>query len=197
MTRQVAGLAERMDMHSVGDLTRHLQHPRIDRGDVDLGIGLVDRSGAPLPVEERQLVELAVVVERFTAEPGEARLDGADVVTQTWTGMFELDAVAPHHVRPDLGAESQPERTAGELLEFPRQLGGDHRAAGERHGDTGREFESRGRDRGRGGSRERRAAALGQQHPGEPGVHGGTGRAEPISRNGFGTDMTSTRIART
>ena len=146
-----------------------------------LGIGLVDGPGAPLPVEERQLVELAVVIERFTVEPGEARLDGADVVTQTWPGMFELDAVPPHHVRPNLGTETQPERTAGELLEFPCQLGGDHRAAGERHGDTRREFESRSREGGRGGRR-----SDGQGHAG--------GRRGADGARGTGPDGPGPRV---
>ena len=36
---QVARLADRVDVDAVGDLARHAQHPRIDRGDVDLRVG--------------------------------------------------------------------------------------------------------------------------------------------------------------
>ena len=62
------------------------------------GSGRFDRAGAPLRVEERQLVELAVVVERLAAEPGEASLHGQHIVTQAWTGVLEFDAVPANDV---------------------------------------------------------------------------------------------------
>ena len=72
-------------------------------------IGNVDRAGAPLTVEEVEIVELAVVIERFAAEAGEARLDRTDVVAQTRARVVELDAVATHHMRAHLRAEARAE----------------------------------------------------------------------------------------
>ena len=98
------------------------------------------------------------MVERFAPESGEARLDGEHVVAQARPGMFELDAVPADDVGAHLRAEAEPERTAGRFLQFPRRLRGDHRAARERHGDAGREFEPGRRERRRG---RRRCTASG------------------------------------
>ena len=170
MTRQVAGFADRMDVDAVGDFARHRQHPGVDGRDVDLRIrdSVGQRTGAPLPVQERELVEVTVVVEWSAAEPGETRLDGADVVAEPGSRMFEVDAVSANDVCAHLRTQPESEPAAGQLLEFPGVLGGDHRAAGEGDGDARRQVEARCAEC-RGGRRgECRAAALGQQHAVEP-----------------------------
>ena len=196
MASEVARFADRVDVDAVGDLAGHAQHPRVDGGDVDLRVGRFDRTWAPLRVEERQLVELAVVVERLATESGEARLHGEDVVAQAWTGSLELDAVPANDVGAYLRAEPEPERSARGFLQLPRGLGGDHRAARERHGHTGRQFEPGRGDGGRGGRRVRRAPGLGEQHAVEAGRRRSERRTGPSLRSGRAVVITSTRMAR-
>ena len=139
------------------------------------GSANVDRAGAPLTVEEVEIVELAVVIERFAAEAGEARLDGLDVVAQTGARVVELDAVAAHDVGAHLCAEAEPEAPARQFLEFPGHLRRDHRAARKRHRDTGRHLEARGGQRRRGDCRVGSAATLGEEHAVEAGPLGPLG----------------------
>ena len=165
---EVAGFADRMDVDAVGDLTGHPQHPRIDGGDVDIRIGGLDGPGAPLAVEEVEVVEVAVVVEWRTTETGEAGLHGEHVVTKARTGVVELDAVATGDVGPHLCAQPETEPAVGELLEFPGHLRRDHGTAWEGHGDACRELqlgrcERCRRDSGVGGT-----TTFGEQHPVEP-----------------------------
>ena len=195
MSGEVAGLADRVDVHAIGDLAGHLQHPRIHGGDVDGRIGNVDRAGAPLTVQEVEIVELAVVIERFAAEAGEARLDSTDVVAQTGARVVELDAVASHHMRAYLCAEAEPEAPARQFLELPGDLRRDHRAARERHRDTRRHLEARCGQRRCGDCRVRGSATLGEEHAVEAGPLGPLGD-RPISRRDRGRVITSTRTPR-
>ena len=165
----VARLAEWVDVHAVGDLTGHAQHPRVHRGDVDLGIGRIDGAGAPLGRDEVHVVEIAVMVELAGPESREACLHGAHVVAQSRARLFEGHAVAAHHVRPDLGAETEPEPAAGGFLQFPRRRRRDEGTARKRDGDTGGQLEA-----GSGLGCDRRAqicgpAGLGQEQTGESG----------------------------
>ena len=63
MARDVAGLAQRVHVDTVGHLAGHPQHPRIDRGDIDFGIRRRDRPRAPLRGDEVEIVELAMIPE--------------------------------------------------------------------------------------------------------------------------------------
>lgn len=112
MTREVAGLANRMDMHSVGHFACHSQHPRIHRGDIDFRVGSVDGSRTPLRSNEVEVVEVAVVIERPGAERREARLHGEQVVAQPGTGPLEGHPIAPHDVGAHLRTQTQPELPA-------------------------------------------------------------------------------------
>jgi hypothetical protein len=60
-------------MHTIRDISRHPQHPRIHRGDIHFGIRCIDRPRAPLRRDEVQVVELAVVIERPRSKRGETR----------------------------------------------------------------------------------------------------------------------------
>ena len=140
VTGEIARLTERMDMYSVGDFACHAQHPRIHRGNVDVRIGCGDRSRAPLGSDEVEIVELAVVIERPGPERGETRLHGEHVVAQPRTGMLEGHAVAPHDMRAHLRAQTEPELSAGRLLQFPRRRRRDEWTARKRNRDAGRQF---------------------------------------------------------
>ena len=154
-------------MNAVGHLAGHPQHPRIDRGDINLRIRRVDRPGAPLGRDEVQFVELAVMVERARPKGREAGFDREHVVPQPWAGMLERHAVSAHHMGPHLSAETEPEFPARGLLQFPRRRGRHERAARERHRDAGRQLQSGRCLRGNRGVEVGGSACLGEEHPGE------------------------------
>ena len=120
VSTEIAGFADGMHVHTVGDLAGHAQHPGVHRGHVHLGVGRVDLARTPLRSDEGKVVELAVVVEGRTAERREAGLHREDVVTHARTRPREFHAVAPFDVSLHLRAEPQTESTAGGLLQFPR-----------------------------------------------------------------------------
>ena len=80
-------------------------------------------------------------------------------------GRVEGHPVAALDVRPDLAAESESEPSSGVAGQLPRETGGDHRAHGERDGDTGEERERRRRGRGGCHAHPRGLSALGEHHP--------------------------------
>ena len=121
-----------------------------------------DRARTPLRVEERELVELAVMIELLATKAGETRLHCEYIVSETRAGPFKLAAVASNDVGPDLRAQAEAKVTAGRFLEFPGDLGGDHRAARKGNGDPGRVVKvGLGQCRCRDGWK-RRAASLGE-----------------------------------
>ena len=176
MTVQVARFADRMHVHAIGYLTRHPQHPGVDRGDVHLGIGHVDRTGAPLAGEECEFLELAVMFQGLAAEPGEACLHGLHVVAHARPGRVELDAIAAHDVCADLDAESEAELAAGGLLQLPRDLRSHRRAPWKRDRDPGAQLQRRCRHRCHRRGQVGGAGALGEEDPVEAGILDGAGR---------------------
>ena len=126
-------------------------------------------SGRPHGREQRQVPVVALVAERLAAEALEDRPERQHVVAQAGPGRIELHAVAPLDVRADLGAEAEPEAPAGGLGQLPRDLGGDHRAAGEGDGDAGEDVEVGGGERGRRAAEVGGAPGLGDHEAREPG----------------------------
>src|ERR1700761_719738 len=152
MTCEVARLTDRVDMNAVGYCTGHAQHPGVYGGDVDLGIGRVDRPGAPLRTDEVKIVKLTVMIKRACPECGEARFDREHVVPQTGAGTLEGHAVPAHHMAANLSAETEPESPVGRLLQFPGGRRGDKGTTRKSDRDSGREFEARRRLRCHGGA---------------------------------------------
>jgi hypothetical protein len=137
MTSDVAGFAERMDMHPVSDFAGHPQHPRIHRGDIDFGIGLLNRSRAPLRSDEIQVVEVTVMVQLPGSKRREARLHREQVIAQPWTGPFEVHAITPYDVSAHLRTQAEPKIPAGRFLQFPRRSRRHERTTRKSHRDTG------------------------------------------------------------
>ena len=168
MPFQIAGLAERMDMHPVGHLTCHAQHPRIHRRDIHLGIRRVDGSRAPLRSDEVEAVEVAVVIKCPRSERREARLHRQHIVAQPRAGTFEGRSVATHDVRANLRAQAQPEFPAGRLLKLPRRGRRNEGTTRKSYRDTGGQLESGSGLRGHCGVEIGSAAGLRKQQTRKP-----------------------------
>ena len=136
-------MAERVDVDAVGHRPGHPQHPRVDGGHVDGGIGHVDRPRRPLLLRNVSSTnspwKSSGASSRNAAKHARMRLD---VLAQPRAGMLELRAVAPLDVGAHLGAEPEPEAAARHLGQLPGDLGGHHRRAGEGHRDAGQDVES-------------------------------------------------------
>ena len=115
------------------------------------------------------------MAERLAAEPPEDRPEREHVVAHARSRRIELHAVAPLHVRTDLGAETETEAPAGGLRQLPRHLRGHHRAPRERDGNASEDVELRGGEGCRGTAQVRRAPGLGDDQPREPGRRGVSG----------------------
>ena len=121
MTFQISRFADGMNMHTVGDLARHLQHPRIHRGDINLWVGSINLAGTPLWCDECQFIKLAVVFERSATKSSETGFDCQDVIAQAWTRTIEGNSITTHHVGLYLSTKAQTKATTTGLLKFPRR----------------------------------------------------------------------------
>ena len=124
-------------MHPSGHLARHPQHPRIHGRDIHFGISSVKGPGPPLRRNEIEVLKLAVVIKLPGAKRGEARLDGQQVVAQSWAGPFEVHAIAPHDMTAHLRAQTKPKLPAGCFLKLPCRSRCDERTARKSHRDAG------------------------------------------------------------
>ncbi len=167
---QVGHRVQRVDVYAVGNLAGHTAHPRGHRRYVDFDVAVVVAARRPCRGQERQLVVGTVVREFLLAtKRAEACLHGSHVVVQARSGWIERHPVSPLDVRSDLTAQTEAEAATCVLGQLPGQAGRDHRTAGKRDRDPGRELEVRRRH---GGGRDRhpgRLRRLGEQHPGESG----------------------------
>src|SRR5216117_4499698 len=85
-----------------------------------------------------------------------------DDLAQPRPRRLELHREAALVVALDLRTEAEAEAAVGRLLEVPRDVGGDHRAAWERDRDGGAELETSGRGGGDGQRQERIVLGLGR-----------------------------------
>ena len=123
---------------------------------------------APLRSDEVQVVEIAVVIQLPGPERRETCPHRQHVVAQPRTRTLEGHAVAPHHMRAHLRAETEPELPAGRLLQLPRRRRRDERTARKRHRDARRQFQTRRGLRCHGGVEIGGPTGFGEQQPGEP-----------------------------
>ncbi len=180
---EITRLAEGVDVHTVGNLAGHPQHPRIHRCDIDFGVGFGDRTGAPLGGDVVQVVELAVVVEVAGPERRETSSHRQNVVAQPGAGMVEGAAVAAHHMGANLGAQAEPEAPAAGLLQLPGGGRGDERTAGKGNRDAGGQLQTGGGLGGHRGVEIGGAAGFGEQQTGETrGLSAGGDRADGVQR---------------
>jgi len=168
---QVLHAVKRVDVDSITQLARHAEHVGSDGGDVDRRSRILDRPGRPHRIEQCQLVVRAAVVERrFALECAEEGSQCGDVVAHARARRVELRPVSPGDVRPDLGADAEPEAAAARVLELPGGRGRDRRAAREGDGDAGGELQTFGGQGRRRHREEGRATGLGEGDAAEPGA---------------------------
>ena len=172
-------------MDAVGHLGRHADHPRVDGGHVDGGIGYVDGPRGPLGRQQVERPPLSVEGQGLVSpKGGEDCLHGSDVLPEPGAWRVEVGPVATGDVRPDLRPQPQPEAPLGGLGQLPGRFGGDHGAARERQGNAGCKLEVAHQCRRR-ARQVRRAASFGDNQAVEPDLGGIPGqRLDLLERGG-------------
>src|SRR5881296_266733 len=141
---------ERVDVQTFADLPGHAAHVLVYARDVDWDPRMLDRPGIEHRCHEVEAVELAVEVELGAGLP--AVPDGPDrqhLLAKLRARRLELHRETPLVMPLHLGPESEDHPSARGLLEIPRDVCGDHRAAREGDSDGGAKFDtlsSRGGD---------------------------------------------------
>ena len=153
---EVGGRVERVHVKPITDLagqrTQVRAHPRDVDGDVRVGDGAWIEEGR----HERELVELALMIQRSRVLPCiPDRPHREDVVPQPRSWTPPLCAESTDDVGPDLGAEAEQELALGQSCQVPRRHGRDHRRAGKGNGDRRAQLEP-GRGVGREGKGQER-----------------------------------------
>src|SRR5437867_11695433 len=147
---EIFGTVERVDVQTFADLPGHAAHVRVYARDVDWDSWMLDRPGVEHGCHEVEAVELALEVELGAGLP--AVPDGPDcqhLLAKLRARRLELHRETPLVVPLHLRAESEDHPSARGLLEIPRDVCGDHRAAREGDSDGGAKFDtlsSRGGD---------------------------------------------------
>src|SRR5580698_2658702 len=107
-------------MDAVGECSCHPQHPWANSGNVDRNVRMIDRTGTPSFGQQRERVEIALIVELSTLlERTEDRSQRLHVVAQSGPGWREGSRVSPRHVRFDLRTEAEQEAAAGRFSKLP------------------------------------------------------------------------------
>ena len=135
-----------MGADAVGDLAGDLAHVRVDRGELDRDLGMLDRRRREQRHHQAELVMLAPEIELGPVLPAlPDRPQRADIFAHPRAGRRPLHAVAALDMAFDLGAEAQREASLRQPLQGPGGERGHRRAArkGDRH--RGREPDPLGR----------------------------------------------------
>ena len=144
---------------------RHPAHHRIDRGEVDRDVGMLDGAGIEQRHHQIDVVVRPLDVERRALLPmGPDGAHGADVLAHPGPGRRPGQAVAPLDVRLDLRAQPQREAALAELAERPGAHRRHRRAAREGDRDGSADAELRRRLRGQRHQDERVVLGLLDHH---------------------------------
>src|SRR5438034_3035728 len=133
---EICGTVERVDVQTFADLAGHAAHVRVYDRDVDWDSWMLDRPGVEHGCHEVEAVELALEVEPGAGLP--AVPDGPDrqhLLAKLRARRLELHRETPLVVPLHLRAESEDHPSTRRLLEIPRDVRSDHRAARERDSD--------------------------------------------------------------
>ncbi len=121
---------------TIGDLARHLGHQRPEAAGEDGGRPKGIGPGVECGDHQGVAVKLAAKIEFGLALPAiEDRLDGQDDLAHARGGLRPRHAEAVQDMRPDLGAQSEKEAAASNVLGPVREVREVHGIARERDGD--------------------------------------------------------------
>ncbi len=128
--------AHRVEADPISHFCRHSAHIRIHRRDLDRDVRMCDGGWGKQRYVEVEVVVIALKLERRAILPTfPDRPDCSDVVAHPGAGSMPRQAETPPDMGAHLSAESEFEPAAAQLLQSPRCLRSDIRAArkGNRH----------------------------------------------------------------
>src|ERR1051326_1027988 len=140
---EVLGAVKRVDVETIAAFAGHTAHVPVHTRDVDWDPWMFDGAGIEHRSHQVEAVEFALEVEPDAVLP--AVPDGPEcqhLFAKPRSWRLELHRKTPLVVAFHLRTESEDHASTRRLLEVPRDVRGDHRAARKREGDRRAKFDT-------------------------------------------------------